>query len=165
MKSSIILFISLLFFAKIDVNSIRKEYQTVTQSKVKTLALYNKLTKITKKDNKTLVAYKGALTALVSKQKKGVKEKKEYFKNGVSLIEFAIKSAPNNIEIRLIRLSVQQNSPKFLKYNKNINEDKAFIFKNLKKVKSTSLKKYIQGYILQSKYFSEEEKTQIKRKN
>jgi hypothetical protein len=163
MKSSIILFISLLFFVKIDINSIRKEYQTVTQSKAKTLALYNKLTKITKKDNKTLVAYKGALTALVSKQQKGVKEKKEYFKNGVSLIEFAVKSAPNNIEIRLIRLSVQQNSPKFLKYNKSINDDKAFIFKNLKKVKAISLKKYIQNYILQSKHFSEEEKGLIKK--
>jgi len=162
MKSSIILFISLLFFVKIDVNSIRKEYPTVTQSKVKTLALYNKLSKITKKDNKTLVAYKGALTALVSKQKKGVKEKKEYFKNGVILIEFAVKSKPNNIEIRLIRLSVQQNSPKFLKYNKRINEDKAFIFKNIKKVKSTSLKKYIKDYILQSKHFSEEEKMLVK---
>ncbi len=163
MKSSIILFISLLFFVKIDINSIRKEYQTVTQSKAKTLALYNKLTKITKKDNKTLVAYKGALTTLVSKQQKGVKEKKEYFKNGVSLIEFAVKSAPNNIEIRLIRLSVQQNSPKFLKYNKSINDDKAFIFKNLKKVKAISLKKYIQNYILQSKHFSEEEKGLIKK--
>jgi len=162
MKSSIILFISLLFFLKIDINTIRKEYPNATQSKAKTLALYNKLVKITKKDNKTLVAYKGALTALISKQQKGVKDKKTFFKNGVLLIEYAVKSAPNNIEIRLIRLSVQQNSPKFLKYNKNILEDKAFIFKNINKVKSISLKKYIQAYILQSKHFSEEEKQQVR---
>ena len=162
MKSSVILFISLLFLLKIDINSIRKEYPSATQSKVKTLALYNKLKTVTKKDNKTLVAYKGALTALVSKQQKGVKQKKEFFKKGVSLIEYAVKSAPNNIEIRLIRLSVQQNSPKFLKYNKSIEQDKAFIFNNLKNVKSTSLKKHIKDYILQSTHFTEEEKQQIK---
>ena len=161
MKSSIILFISLLFLVKIDMNSIRKEYPNATQSKVKTLALYNKLKTVTKKDNKTLVAYKGALTALVSKQQKGVKQKKEFFKKGVSLIEYAVKSAPNNIEIRLIRLSVQQNSPKFLKYNKSIEQDKTFIFNNLKNVKSTSLKKYIKDYILQSTHFTEGEKQGI----
>lgn len=162
MKINLLLFLSLsLFFTKVDLQTIRKEYPTVSQSKAGVLTLYNKLQTITKKDNKVLVAYKGALTTLASKQQKGVKEKKEFFKRGALLIEYAVNAKPTNIEIRLVRLSVQQNAPKFLKYNKNVSVDKAFIFKHLKNTKSTSLRNYIINYILQSKHFTEEEKTQL----
>ena len=163
MNKFLVLFTSLsLFFVKIDLNTVRLDYKTATQSNANVLVLYNKLKKVTKADKKVLVAYKGAVTALMAKQQNGVKAKKTFFKNGVSLLEYALKANPNNIEIRLIRLSVQQNSPKILKYNKQILEDKAFVFKHYKSVKSTSLKNFIKGYILQSDKFSEEEKALFK---
>lgn len=163
MNKFLILFTSLsLFFVKTDLTTVRSDYKKVTQSKANVTALYNKLEKVTKADKKVLVAYKGAVTALMAKQQKGVKAKKIFFKNGVSLLEYALKANPNNIEIRLIRLSVQQNSPKILKYNKQITEDKDFVFKHYKSIKSTALKNFIKGYILQSDKFSEEEKARLK---
>jgi hypothetical protein len=49
----------------------------------------------------------------------------------------------------------------FIKYNKQISEDKKFILSKLKSVKSISLKKYILDYINYSKHFTDIEKKQI----
>ena len=159
---TIIFFISITtFLFKLDVSLVRKEYKEAVQSKTKTLVLYNKLQKVSKKDNKALVAYKGAVTTLAARQQKAIKDKKAFFKKGVALVEYAIQSEPNNIEIRFVRLSIQQNTPKFLRYNKQQKEDKKFILKHLKNVKSTTLKEYISSYILQSKHFTATEKSVI----
>ncbi len=161
---SIFFFITITILSfKLDITSVRKLYKATVLSKIQTEVLYKKLQPVVKKDNKVLVAYKGAVTALIAKKQKGVKAKKVFFKRGVALIEYAVKEKPNNIEIRFVRLTVQQNAPKFLKYNKQISEDKNFIIKQYKFIKSTSLKKYILDYILQSKHFSEEEKSLFSR--
>ena len=147
----------------LSISIVRNDYKEAVQSKsqIKLITLSKKLEKVTKKDNKVLVAYKGAVTVLVAKQQKGVKKKKLLFKEGISLLEYATQNNPNNIEIRFIRLSIQQNLPKFLKYNKHKDEDKAFVLNNLKSTKSLVLKQYILDYILQSKHFSEDEKNVI----
>lgn len=146
----------------IDLTSVRDSYKEAVVSKEKTVALYEEVVTIKKTDNKKLVAYKGAITALKAKYEKGVKTKKELFKKGVTLVEYAVKSKPNDIEIRFIRLTIQQNIPAFLKYNSNKEEDKKFIITNFKFIKSFHLKKHIQGYVLQSEHFSKEEKALFK---
>lgn len=156
---TIVLFIGITaMLLKLDITSVRTAYKAAVLSKSEAIAFHEKLQKVTKQNKKTFVAYKGAAITLIAKQQKSVKQKKELFKEGVALVEYAVKKEPNNIEIRFIRLSIQQNIPKFLKYHKQIDTDKAFILKHLKTVKSTDLKKYITSYILQSKHFTEEEK-------
>ncbi len=88
------------------------------------------------------------------------KEKKELFVEGVKLIESAIKTEPNNLEIRLIRLSIQENTPKILNYKKNITEDKRFIVAQFAK-QNQSLKEYVQSFVSQSSVFTAEEKQTI----
>ncbi len=145
-------------FTKLDVADVRLEYKKAAQSKEKTMALFSQLENISKHDEIVLVAYKGAVTTLKSRYQNGFKNKKTTFKEGVSLINFAIEKQPNNIEIRFVRMSVQQNVPKFLGYNFNLEEDKKFIFSRLDKVKSPELQSYIKEYILHSNHFTEEEK-------
>ncbi len=147
---------------KLNITSVRTAYKTAVISKSEAIVFYEKLQKVTKQDKKVFVAYKGAATTLIAKQQKSIKKKKELFKKGVALVEYAIQKEPNNIEIRFIRLSIQQNIPKFLKYHKQIEVDKIYILSNIKKIKSTDLKKYVTSYILQSKHFTEEEKLIIK---
>lgn len=48
-------------------------------------------------------------------------------------MENAIKSQPNNAEYRFLRLMIQENAPKVLKYNTKIKEDIDFIKNNLSK--------------------------------
>ncbi|MFD2542758.1 hypothetical protein ACFSSB_10555 [Lacinutrix gracilariae] len=162
MKSILVLLATLCFtMQSLDLNSIRDAYKDAAQDKTKTEAFYNALKKVTKKNKVELVAYKGAAIALVSKQAITLKEKKEGFIEGVTLVEYAITKAPNNIEVRFIRLGIQENTPKLLKYKDNIEKDKLFILKQYKNISSSHLKNHIKDYILQSKAFTDEEKTLI----
>lgn len=161
MKLILFIFGFFLLSVKIDVTIVRLSYKDAILSKSIALGLQNELLPISKNDDKVLVAYKGAVTAITAKYEKDNKNKKEIFKDGISLIEYAISKESNNIEIRFVRLSVQQNSPKFLKYNNNLSEDKNFILNNIQDTPNLELKNYLREYILQSKYFTEEEKNVI----
>jgi hypothetical protein len=142
------------------ITEIRKLYPNASKSESNSKEFALKLTDIST-DDKTLVAYKGASITMVAKFKKKVSDKISTFKEGSKLIELAVASEPNNIEIRLIRLSVQENVPGIVKYKKNILEDKSFILKQYKE-QSSMLKEYLKSYILQSKSFSLEEQKAIK---
>jgi hypothetical protein len=121
-------------------------------------ALSNSIAQISINDEATLVAYKGALLTLKAKFTRSISDKKSYFKEGVALLEHAISTEPDNIEIRCIRMGVQENAPKILKYKGNIEKDKQFLLDHFTSVKNLEIKELIQGYVRQSKHFSEAEK-------
>lgn len=160
MKLILSLFILLGFAKNPEVAEIRKLYPTVIQSESNVNEFASLLSKVTKEDNKTLLAYKGASVTLLAKFKKTVSEKSKTFKEGAELVESAIASEPNNIENRLIRLSIQEKTPKILKYNRNKEEDKNFLLNNYKK-QSGNLKEFVKKFILQSNSFSDAEKQTI----
>ena len=121
------------------------------------------MAEVAKSDAKILVAYKGAVTTLKAKFAKSTKDKKTLFKEGATLIEYAIAEDPNNIEIRCIRLGVQENTPKVVKYYKNIPEDKQFVLEHYKEITTSKLKDYIKGFVMHSKSFTDSEKEQIEK--
>ena len=145
----------------LDLNTIRTAYKEAAQDKSKVESFHKSLSKVNKNDNLELVAYKGAAIALVAKHAKTIKDKKEGFVEGVTLLEYAIEKEPNNIEARFIRFSIQENTPKLLKYKRNLDEDKRFILKQYQNIKSSHLKNHIKDYISQSKVFTDEEKSVI----
>ena len=161
MKLLIVLIGLVIVTADVDIAEIRQLYKQADLSEQNASILLDKLESITMSDDKVLLAYKGAVTSMTAKYEKGAKLKKDIFKNGVSLVEFAVASESENIEIRFVRLSLQQNSPKFLKYNKEIEEDKKFIINYFDQIVSVELKSYIGDYILHSNNFTEEEKNVI----
>lgn len=161
MKLVIAIYCTLFLFLDIDINEVRTLYKATDGSIEQTNKLKELLITVDNNDKPELLAYKGAVTAVSAKFEQGVKNKMTVFEEGTFLIENAIKIDSLNIEVRFVRLSVQQNSPKLLDYHTDIEKDKQYIFNNLKRVKSTSLKEYIKGYVLYSKKFSEEEKILI----
>lgn len=161
MKFLIVLISYLILTADVNIAEVRQLYKQADLSEQNAVVLLEKLESISKTDDKVLVAYKGAVTSMSAKYEKGAKLKKGVFKNGVSLVEYAVSSDSENIEIRFVRLSVQQNSPKFLNYNKEIEEDKKYILNNINQISSIELKSYIKDYILHSNNFTEEEKNVI----
>lgn len=156
---SLILFFA--FFSNPSITEIRKLYATATSSEVNARDFMSKLADVTKEDNKILVAYKGASIAIVSKLEKKVSDKSKKFKEGANLIEYAIANDPNNIEIRLVRLSVQENVPKIVNYRGNKKVDKQFLLDHYNE-QTGALKIYIGDFIKQSKSFSVTEKQLIK---
>lgn len=143
-----------------EIADIRKLYATVVISESNAKEFASKLANIEKDDNKTLVAYKGASIVIMSRYKKEISEKSKSFKEGAKMVEFAVASEPKNIEIRLIRLSIQEKAPKIVNYNNNKKEDKDFLLDHYKE-QSGNLKAHIKNFMLQSKSFSTAEKQTI----
>lgn len=138
---------------------VRKHYYDASKSKQNAEQFYDLLSNYAKSNN-VLLAYKGAAITLQSKFATGLKNKKQLFIEGVTMVENVIKNNPDNIEIRLIRLSIQENTPKLLKYKGNIDEDKKIIVNAFDKLPQ-DLKEYIKDYVKQSKVFTEKEKQHI----
>ncbi|SRX72227.1 hypothetical protein [Aequorivita antarctica] len=144
-----------------DLKEIRSSYPKAAGSTEITTNLDENLANITSSDKPVLLAYRGAVLTLKAKFAKSRSEKKDFFKEGVSLIESAIKTEPSNIEIHYIRMSVQENSPRFLGYHKNIEDDKRFLLDNYAAVSSKELKSVIKDFVLKSENFDESEKKSI----
>jgi len=159
MKLIVYITLFLLFAASLPkLSEVREDYIKASGNKEITTKLYDLLSKVTKDDKKVYVAYKGASLMMMAKYTKTKKEKKTLFKDGAGLIEFAVLAAPKDIEIRIIRLSIQENAPKFLKYRSNIQEDRQFVLDNNNKIKSKLVQSFVRSYVLQSDTFSESEK-------
>ncbi len=160
MKIFFSFFVLLVFANNPNLAEIRKAFPTAANSETTATVFATKLNDVTFED-KTLLAYKGASITMVAKFKKKISEKISTFKEGSKLIESAVASEPNNIEIRLIRLSIQENVPGIVNYKKNIKDDASFIVKHFKEQNSI-LKEYIRSFVLQSKSFSADEKLTFK---
>jgi len=128
-----------------DLDTLRLLYRDATKSKEQAQAFYEPLAGVTKNDQPVLVAYKGAGLMLLARYEK-LTARGPKVKEAVPWIEQAVADEPDNAEIRLIRLSVQEHLPKFLKYNTNIEDDRQFIQQTLPTVEDAGLKAMINGY-------------------
>lgn len=160
MKGLILFFSLFVLFVAPELSEVRKQYTNAIESKENAQKFYKLLEGVSKQDSKTLVAYKGASIALQAKFSPKKEDKKKQFIEGTQLLDYALKNESNNLEIRLIRLSIQENTPKIMKYKANIAEDKQFIVSNFSK-QSNSLKDFVRVYLKQSKVFSEIEKASM----
>lgn len=152
-----IFFLCLYTLAFSQISEVREAYEKASDNEELTKSLHNKLESVSAKGEATLQVYKGAVMTMMAKYTKDRKEKKDFFKRGAMLIEDLILNNPKNIEARYVRLSVQENAPKFLGYHKNREEDKAFILDNFKAINNVSLKSTIRKYIENSQLFTPEE--------
>lgn len=141
-----------------NLATVRSQYIEASKSKQKAdsfLALVSK-----EKNSPIFNAYKGAAIALQAKFSTDRKKRKELFIEGVTLLEKSIKDDANNLEIKLIRLSIQENTPKILNYKMNIKEDKSFIIANFDK-QDKDLQTFVKNYINQSNSFSDSERAAL----
>lgn len=95
-------------------------------------------------------AYRGALMMKKSNYIKGASQKIELFKAGSKLLDAAIQRDPSNAEYRFIRLTIQENAPKILHYNKNMDEDKRVLLAGYKGMTSHT-RSFVLDYAKESK--------------
>lgn len=161
MKLLIAFISSVLFLAAADISDVRKAYPDAASTKAKSNAFHKLLADVPDNDpNKVLVAYKGCAETLLSKHSGVLSGKIKHMKAGAKLLDASVAAEPENVEIRMIRLSVQENVPAIVGYKENIKEDKAAILAGWQK--TGTLKEYIKNFMLRSKSFSKEEKDALK---
>lgn len=97
--------------------------------------------------NPLLNGYKGAFIMAKGKHAVNPFKKLGYFNDGKAMLEAAIETDLENIELRFLRLTMQVNIPSFLGYNENRKADRDFIKQNLHKLESEELKKKISEFI------------------
>jgi len=102
------------------------------------------------KKSSLCLAYKGTLTMKKADFMKTAKQKIDTFKIGHKILEAEIKAFPNNVEYRFLRFVIQENAPKILKYNKDIEEDKKVVLDNFNQL-SPFLQSAIKDYAKESK--------------
>ncbi len=138
----------------VSVEKIRNSYKYCNSSKEKADEFYELTQKGLKNMGAVYKGYHGAALALKASFGWNPISKLSHFNKGKKMIEEAIQAEPENIELRMIRLSIQANAPKIVGYYKNIDEDKDFMLKNVEAIKEVELKEYIEGYIDNAPEFS-----------
>lgn len=101
------------------------------------------------KESSEVKAFKGALQMKAAQFQKTAKDKMSLFNAGKKLLESEIKTNDGNAEYRFLRLLIQENAPKQLKYNGNIEEDVLSIVSGYSKLKE-STKAAIESYAKKS---------------
>lgn len=127
-------------------------YAALSSQNIKTIdEALNRLQKNSQTD-----AFSGALQMKKSGLITNPKERLHLFKKGHAELETAIKKDSSNCEFRLLRLMVQENSPKILQYHAEIKKDASYLRKNYERLPA-SLKKVILDYSKNSKELKPED--------
>ncbi|WP_374464547.1 hypothetical protein [Chryseobacterium sp.] len=147
-----------IFFFQSDLETLRNSYAKANESNTNTQNFIDIAEKQSGSDPAT-VGYKAAAKIMEAKIVKN--NRKALVKTGAANLENVIKNNPNNAELRLIRLSVQENIPKIVGYRGSMKDDKAFLLNNYSK-QNTALKSYIKRFAMQSKTITEAERATLK---
>ena len=100
--------------------------------------------------------YEGALLIRKAGFVTPAKKKLRFFKDGRIKLEMALIADNENTEFHFLRLTIEENAPKIVKYHADIEKDKLFIqahFKNL----SPPVKQAILNYCKKSKVLHAED--------
>lgn len=133
-----------------DLARLRKEFVSASGSAPAAEKFLQTTGQITSASKPLLQAYKGASLLIWGKYVKGIEDKKKMAREGITLLESAVSKDPDHIEIRTLRLSIQENSPKILKYKGKIEEDRAFVTRGFEELPEGELKAFVAGYLQKS---------------
>lgn len=96
---------------------------------------------------------KGAYLGAILMKQAGFKflptKKLSLFIEGKNLLENAIAKHPKNVEMKLLRLMIQENAPRFLGYSDNCTKDAAYV-KKIYPTLTKELQKIVEGYAKKS---------------
>ena len=114
-----------------DLNKIRKSYLNASLNKDSCKNFMLSLKKVKIEESPLIEAYKISAELINIKYLKNPFKKFKLFNHYSKKLNLIINKNPLQIEIRFLRYLIQLNSPDFLFYNKNIEEDYNFINKNI----------------------------------
>ena len=151
MKRASIIIIALLIshttFSKNAISNFRDYYYGVCLSEVSIHEFDTYLALHENSENIAVKGYQSVIWFLWADYYVNPLKKWKCYSKGVIKLDQLIESYPDHLELRFLRLTIQDNVPKYLGYNKNLLEDENFIHKSLNKIKDKDLKKRITDYL------------------
>lgn len=146
-----ILLVSVNLFAIAPINKL--DFYSAFKSDEKSI-LDKEIARLNKFEASSLKdAYLGVLIMKNSQFQSTPSAKLKAFKEGKVLLEGAIAKEPKNGEFRFLRLAIQEKSPKLLKYDSNMDEDKEILLDTYSSLDFT-VKKVIKAYAEKSMVIS-----------
>ncbi|WP_367915433.1 hypothetical protein [Leadbetterella sp. DM7] len=133
-----------------EVARLRKEFVAASASEAGAEKFLRTTEKISASSKPLLQAYRGAALLIGGKYAKKIEDKKKLAREGIHMLEWAVAKDPDHVEIRTLRLSIQENSPKILKYKDKIEEDRAFVTRHFEGLPEGELKDFVGGYLRNS---------------
>ena len=112
---------------------MKASYDKTLLSKVDSALLdYTALTAVKK-------AYEGAKIALTAREQWNPFEQVSVLKDGLVLINAAVASDPDNLEVRFIRFATLHHVPSFLGLSDNLPGDKTYIYNHISDMKKLGM--------------------------
>lgn len=126
-----------------NLSNYRKNYIGSVDNKTLCSQMMSQLEK--EKQDPLVLGYLGVYQTIWANHVMSPIAKLNTFTKGKKNIEKAIEKDKENVELRILRYSVQNNAPKFLGYYKNIEEDARIIKKQKQTIKDVTLLKLIES--------------------
>ena len=157
-----ILFGSTIYTEDLSLNEVRMLYQRSASEKKSCVKLVTLLQSYNETNNPTLAGYKACVTMMMAKYSFNPISKLSNFIDGSNLLEKCIEADNKNIELRLLRFTVQTKSPSFLGYKASITEDKTFLINSISNIMDIQLKQFVLSFLKTSEYLSSTEKQNLR---
>lgn len=154
------LFISTALDQQPQISEVRNLYKNAAEEE----AAAEKLLEFTEDKtsaNPLVLGYNGAAHMMVAKHVGNPFKKLSYFNKGKEIFTKAIEAAPDNVELRFLRFAVQAETPAFLNYKQDLEEDKEILLAKVPGLKDAELKRMILKYLSTSKGLSDAEKEKL----
>jgi hypothetical protein len=136
-----------------DVENIRMLFHKAQTSEKACLELIDRLEPYNESNNVLFMGYRASAIMLMAKHVFNPFSKLSYFKKGKEMLERAIKSDLDNVELRFLRYTIQTNVPFFLNYNQYKEIDRLFLVNSLINLHDQKLKRIITSYLTTNKAF------------
>ena len=147
-----------------DLQYYRQLMERSQKSSQSARTFYEHTRQIQNTGHPTLLGYKAMSELMMCNHVSGPFNKLGYFNRGKKMLELAIEKDGNNAELRFMRFCVQDNVPAILNYSGELDADKEFLIRYLKKAgaKDEALHQQIRAYLQNHQLCSSDEKQTIK---
>lgn len=144
-----------------EIVTLRKQYEKAATSQKVAGELLRELEKVSE-NNPIYSGYAGAVNMIMAKFFINPISKLESFNKGKEMLERAIKDAPDDVELRFLRYTIQTNTPSFLGYSSELKTDKAFLIWRVDDITDKDLQQRVVSFLLANGNLNETESNILK---
>lgn len=163
-----ILFISLFISSHANENEHYRDMIDAAAGNAGSAYAFHKTMKSTSLTSPLMNGYRAMSELMLCNYVLSPVSKLAHFNKGKNMLEEAIKSAPDNAELRFYRYCTQLNAPRILNYSQNLLEDRLILLRFLEaesknKKKDLDLYTRIKTFLFTSEFTPAAEKEQLKK--